>query len=305
MGRLQTLFNTDRRLAIVPNIGPLVMPTTKAQYGQSSHPRPASLFSHNDQQNTWQALAPEGATRGWGGRMGDLLAPAQHPRRVHRRSRPAATPSGWRATACSSTRSASTARRGSARTAAAASTARPTSARRCSASSRAAAAAMCWRPTWPTWRSARSTPRSLLRTALRPASDAAFGTPPASGTYNANNDPKLQYDNPLTGATQLQRARAAAAGRRPHGRRRPERRHRRAAPGLLRQHGRLRHPRPAEPQPRRPDGQAVARAGATSTRRSARSARATTSPPSPPATSAAPSPATATAPTTAGARTTS
>ncbi|HEY9026897.1 MAG TPA: DUF1501 domain-containing protein, partial [Burkholderiaceae bacterium] len=27
-----------------------------------------------------------------------------------------------------------------------------------------------------------------------------FGTAPASGSYNANNDPKLQYDNPLTGA---------------------------------------------------------------------------------------------------------
>jgi uncharacterized protein (DUF1501 family) len=38
-----------------------------------------------------------------------------------------------------------------------------------------------------------------LRSALKPASDAAFGTAPASGTYNANNDPKLQYDNPLTG----------------------------------------------------------------------------------------------------------
>ncbi len=74
MGSLQTMFDTDKRLAILPNIGPLVMPTTKLQYSQSTHPKPASLFSHNDQQNTWQALAPEGATRGWGGRMGDLLA---------------------------------------------------------------------------------------------------------------------------------------------------------------------------------------------------------------------------------------
>ena len=49
-------------------------PTSKAQYSQASHPKPASLFSHNDQQNTWQALAAEGATRGWGGRMGDALA---------------------------------------------------------------------------------------------------------------------------------------------------------------------------------------------------------------------------------------
>ena len=28
-----------------------------------------------------------------------------------------------------------------------------------------------------------------------------FGTPPASGNYNANTDPRLQYANPLTGAS--------------------------------------------------------------------------------------------------------
>ncbi|MES1265586.1 MAG: DUF1501 domain-containing protein, partial [Variovorax sp.] len=74
MGTLQTMFNTDKRLAIVTNVGPLVMPTTKAQYAQASFPKPASLFSHNDQQNTWQSFKPEGATVGWGGRRGDLLA---------------------------------------------------------------------------------------------------------------------------------------------------------------------------------------------------------------------------------------
>ncbi len=74
MGAAQTLFDTDKRLAVVANVGPLVAPTTKAQYGQSSHPKPANLFSHNDQQNTWQTFAPEGATLGWGGRLGDLLA---------------------------------------------------------------------------------------------------------------------------------------------------------------------------------------------------------------------------------------
>ncbi len=74
LGTLQTMFDTDKRLAILPNIGPLIRPTTKAQYGQASHPKPARLFSHNDQQSTWQALAPEGATTGWGGRMGDALA---------------------------------------------------------------------------------------------------------------------------------------------------------------------------------------------------------------------------------------
>jgi uncharacterized protein (DUF1501 family) len=73
MGTLQTLFNTDKRLAIVPNVGPLKAPTTKAQYKIPAHPKPENLFSHNDQQNTWLSFAPEGATNGWGGRMGDLL----------------------------------------------------------------------------------------------------------------------------------------------------------------------------------------------------------------------------------------
>ena len=65
-----------KRLAILPNVGPLLRPTTKAQYKDSAFPKPPKLFSHNDQQSTWQAYAPEGATAGWGGRMGDLLASA-------------------------------------------------------------------------------------------------------------------------------------------------------------------------------------------------------------------------------------
>jgi uncharacterized protein (DUF1501 family) len=70
---LQALFNAGR-LAIVPNVGPLIAPTTKAQFNARSVPLPRGLFSHNDQQSTWQAYAPEGARYGWGGRMGDLLA---------------------------------------------------------------------------------------------------------------------------------------------------------------------------------------------------------------------------------------
>lgn len=61
------------RLASVLNIGPLVQPTTKAQYTARSVPLPPKLFSHNDQQSIWQASLPEGATSGWGGRMGDLF----------------------------------------------------------------------------------------------------------------------------------------------------------------------------------------------------------------------------------------
>ncbi len=81
MGTLQALFNDEKRLAIVPNVGPLVVPTTKAQYASSTHPKPPHLYSHNDQANHWQAFQPEGATRGWGGRIADLLA-AQNGRPV-------------------------------------------------------------------------------------------------------------------------------------------------------------------------------------------------------------------------------
>jgi uncharacterized protein (DUF1501 family) len=74
------LFNTDRRIAIVSNVGPLIQPTTKSQYLAQSRgvsvglKLPKKLFSHNDQQNTWQAMSPEGALYGWGGLVLDQLA---------------------------------------------------------------------------------------------------------------------------------------------------------------------------------------------------------------------------------------
>ena len=61
------------QLATLLNVGTLVQPTTKAQYQARAVPLPPKLFSHNDQQSVWQASAAEGATSGWGGRMGDLL----------------------------------------------------------------------------------------------------------------------------------------------------------------------------------------------------------------------------------------
>ena len=73
LGTVQSLFQ-QQRLAVVANVGPLLQPTSKAQYLRPTHPRPPQLFSHNDQQNAWQAFHPEGAQVGWGGRMGDLLA---------------------------------------------------------------------------------------------------------------------------------------------------------------------------------------------------------------------------------------
>jgi uncharacterized protein (DUF1501 family) len=73
LGPLKTLFD-QRRLAVLANVGPLIQPTTKAQYAARSVPLPVNLFSHNDQQSVWQAGAVEGARDGWGGRMGDMLA---------------------------------------------------------------------------------------------------------------------------------------------------------------------------------------------------------------------------------------
>jgi len=64
------------QMAVLLNVGPLVVPTTKAEYISARVPLPPKLFSHNDQQSYWQALAPEGAASGWGGRLTDLFASA-------------------------------------------------------------------------------------------------------------------------------------------------------------------------------------------------------------------------------------
>jgi uncharacterized protein (DUF1501 family) len=53
-----------------------VRPITLAEYRNGGSSVPSKLFSHNDQQSTWQSLAPEGAPSGWGGRMGDMLRSA-------------------------------------------------------------------------------------------------------------------------------------------------------------------------------------------------------------------------------------
>ena len=69
---LLPLFDAGR-LAALLNVGTLIQPTTKAQYTARNVPLPPKLFSHNDQQSFWQASSPEGATSGWGGRLGDLF----------------------------------------------------------------------------------------------------------------------------------------------------------------------------------------------------------------------------------------
>lgn len=72
MTSLMPIFDAGK-LAPVLNVGTLVRPTTKAQYQTGAVPLPPKLFSHNDQQSYWQASNPEGATSGWGGRLGDLF----------------------------------------------------------------------------------------------------------------------------------------------------------------------------------------------------------------------------------------
>lgn len=72
MAPLLPLFDAGR-MAVVLNVGTLVQPTSKVEYTNRSVPLPPKLFSHNDQQSYWQASNPEGASSGWGGRLGDLF----------------------------------------------------------------------------------------------------------------------------------------------------------------------------------------------------------------------------------------
>ncbi|MDC6171458.1 Tat pathway signal protein, partial [Paucibacter sp. XJ19-41] len=64
------------KLGLLLNVGTLVQPTTLAQYKARSVPLPPKLFSHNDQSSIWQSSMPEGATSGWGGRLGDQFLSA-------------------------------------------------------------------------------------------------------------------------------------------------------------------------------------------------------------------------------------
>ena len=76
MAGLQGLFNQGKA-AVVANVGPLLAPTTRAQFQARSVPVPNDLYSHSDQQAQWQSSISDGAPRtGWGGRLGDLLKSA-------------------------------------------------------------------------------------------------------------------------------------------------------------------------------------------------------------------------------------
>lgn len=73
MAPLKNLFD-DGKLAIVPNVGPLMEPVTRQQVEDKTALLPPRLQSHNDQESIWQAFATEGARNGWGGTMLDMMA---------------------------------------------------------------------------------------------------------------------------------------------------------------------------------------------------------------------------------------
>ncbi len=73
---MQTLFNQGK-LAFVANAGTLVRPISKTEYNAGA-PRPAQLFSHNDQELQWHVGMSAGSNPmgrfGWGGRVAKLTA---------------------------------------------------------------------------------------------------------------------------------------------------------------------------------------------------------------------------------------
>ena len=72
---MRTLFEQENA-AIIANVGPLIEPLNRTQFRERTRQRPSRLFSHNDQQSTWTALAPEGQRFGWGGRFADAMLSA-------------------------------------------------------------------------------------------------------------------------------------------------------------------------------------------------------------------------------------
>ncbi|MBO6504307.1 MAG: DUF1501 domain-containing protein [Kordiimonadaceae bacterium] len=74
MAGVKTLFDSGDA-AFVSNVGPLIEPVTKSSF-ENGAALPPRLFSHNDQQATWQASAPEGAQEGWGGLFADAILDA-------------------------------------------------------------------------------------------------------------------------------------------------------------------------------------------------------------------------------------
>jgi len=76
MPEMRALFESGRA-SLIGNVGPLVTPTSKADYQARRVPLPPELFSHVDQQAYSMSMGSETAAKvGWGGRMADRLRDA-------------------------------------------------------------------------------------------------------------------------------------------------------------------------------------------------------------------------------------
>jgi uncharacterized protein (DUF1501 family) len=73
MPELQSIFNNQKNLAILANVGTLVQPTTQQAY-QKYQNLPENLYSHSDQQDQWQSAQLVGTpTTGWAGKLADSV----------------------------------------------------------------------------------------------------------------------------------------------------------------------------------------------------------------------------------------
>jgi uncharacterized protein (DUF1501 family) len=76
MPELQSIFNNQKNLAILANVGTLVQPTTQQTY-QKYQKLPENLYSHSDQQDQWQSAQLTGTpTTGWAGKLADSVQSA-------------------------------------------------------------------------------------------------------------------------------------------------------------------------------------------------------------------------------------
>ena len=74
LAELAALYNNNKNVAVLTNVGTLVNPLTQAQYKNQTAQVPQNLFSHLDQQTEWQTAAAQGfAATGWGGRLADAM----------------------------------------------------------------------------------------------------------------------------------------------------------------------------------------------------------------------------------------
>jgi uncharacterized protein (DUF1501 family) len=77
LSEIQGLYNTGKA-AVLANVGMLVKLVDRVAFNtNNSSILPNALFSHSDQLSQWQSSIPTGlGSTGWGGRMADLLQPA-------------------------------------------------------------------------------------------------------------------------------------------------------------------------------------------------------------------------------------